>query len=85
MIYFWLLNLLIFLNFQNTKYTFKIAEVYEGPIIIKRDTETEDNKYGFEGVRAFKYKGEYHLFTSKRFGRSRPSKNGFRNFLYSLK
>ena len=67
MIYFWLLNLLFFLNFQNTKYTFKIVKVHEGPIIKKRDAGTEDNKYGFEGGRAFKYKGEYHLFTSERF------------------
>ena len=67
MIYFWLLNLLFFLNFQNTKYTFKVVDVHEGPIIKKRDAGTEDNKYGFEGGRAFKYKGEYHLFTSERF------------------
>ena len=46
----------------------KILEIcggHEGPVIKKGDPGTEHNKYGFECGHAFKYKGEYHLFTAE--------------------
>ena len=46
----------------------EICGGHQGPVIKQGDPGTEDNKYGFEGGRAFKYKGEYHLFTAERFG-----------------
>jgi len=47
---------------------FEVCGGREGPVIKKGDPGTEDNKYGFEGGRAFKYKGEYHMMTAERFG-----------------
>ena len=46
----------------------EICGGHQGPVIKQGDPGTEDNKYGFEGGRAFKYKGEYQLFTAERFG-----------------
>ena len=49
------------------KYKLEVIKVHEGPVIKKGDPGTEDNKYGFEGGTAFKYNGEYQLFTAERF------------------
>ena len=49
----------------------KILEIcggHDGPVIRQGDPGTEGNKYGFEGGRAFKYKGDYHIFTAERVG-----------------
>jgi hypothetical protein len=49
----------------------KILEIcggHDGPVIKQGDPGTEGNKYGFEGGRAFKYKGDYHIFTAERVG-----------------
>ena len=46
----------------------EICGGHQGPVIKQGDPGTEDNKYGFEGGRAFKYKGEYHLFTAELIG-----------------
>lgn len=67
MINIYILKLIILFSLNNQKHTLKVVEVHEGPIIKKGDLGTEGNKYGFEGGRAFKYKGEYHIFTSERF------------------
>jgi hypothetical protein len=53
---------------QNSNLRLEIIEVYEFPVIKEGDPGTEDNKYGFEGGRVIKYKGNYHLFTAERFG-----------------
>jgi hypothetical protein len=39
--------------------------VSEEPVLTEGDPGTEENKYGFEGGRALKYNGEYHLFTTE--------------------
>ncbi len=44
---------------------FEIASSSDGPVIKKGDPGTENNKYGFEGGRALKLNGIYHLFTSE--------------------
>ena len=44
---------------------FEIVSSSDGPVIKKGDPGTENNKYGFEGGRAFKLNGIYHLFTSE--------------------
>jgi hypothetical protein len=53
---------------QETPFSLEVVAMHEGPVIDQGDPGTHDNKYGFEGGRAFKYKGNYHLFTAERFG-----------------
>ena len=57
MVNIYVLKLIILFSLNNQKHTLKVVEVHEGPIIKKGDLGTEGNKYGFEGGRAFKYKG----------------------------
>jgi hypothetical protein len=45
--------------------TLKVLEVHPGPVIAKGDPGTEGNIYGFEGGRAHKIDGTYHLFTTE--------------------
>jgi len=47
---------------------FEVINVHDGPVLKKGDLGTEGNEYGFEGGRAFRFKGEYHMFTSETFG-----------------
>lgn len=47
---------------------FEIVYVHNQPVITKGDIGTENNLYGFEGGRAFKLNGEYHLFTTEMSG-----------------
>jgi hypothetical protein len=49
----------------NNNCVFEIVSSSDGPVIKKGDPGTENNKYGFEGGRAFKLNGIYHLFTSE--------------------
>lgn len=44
---------------------FRIIDVHPGPVIKLGDPGTEGNKYGFEGGRAHKINGTYHLFTTE--------------------
>ena len=66
--YFLALLYFTFTNAQNLQIRLQVLEVHNGPVIKKGDKGTEHNKYGFEGGRAFKYKGEYQLFTAERHG-----------------
>ena len=66
--YFLALLFFTFTNAQNLQIKLQVLEVHNGPVIKKGDKGTEHNKYGFEGGRAFKYKGEYQLFTAERHG-----------------
>lgn len=47
---------------------FEVIDCHNGPVLKKGDPGTKDNKYGFEGGRVFKFKGQYHMFTSECFG-----------------
>jgi len=47
---------------------FEVVDGHQGPVIKRGDQGTEENKYGFEGGRAFKFKNEYHLFTAEMSG-----------------
>jgi hypothetical protein len=53
---------------QGTNYVFEVVDYHPGPVIKKGDPGTEENKYGFEGGMAFKFKGQYHMFTAEMAG-----------------
>ena len=47
---------------------FDVVYLHNQPVITKTDKGTDDNLYGFEGGRALKLNGEYHLFTTEMSG-----------------
>ncbi|TVR56830.1 MAG: hypothetical protein EA426_13195 [Spirochaetaceae bacterium] len=47
---------------------FTVKNLYRTPVITKTDSGTEANTYGFEGGRALKVDGTYHLFTTEMSG-----------------
>jgi hypothetical protein len=53
---------------QGTNYVFEVVDYHPEPVIKKGDPGTAENKYGFEGGTAFKFKGQYHLFTAEMAG-----------------
>ncbi|NOR27960.1 MAG: hypothetical protein GQ540_05480 [Lutibacter sp.] len=65
---------------QDFEYSLEVEDVHEGPVIKKGDSNTQDNKYGFEGGTVIRYKNEYHLFTAERFGKPRLVKMRLANW-----
>jgi len=50
---------------QSTDCLFEVIDCHSGPVLKKGDAGTKANKYGFEGGKAFKLNGLYHLFTTE--------------------
>lgn len=63
-----LLTSLLALGCQSDNAVLEVVYCHPGPVIKKGDPGTENNKHGFEGTRAFKFNGIYHLFTSEMIG-----------------
>jgi hypothetical protein len=63
-----LLILLILVTASACGQELHVTKKWANPILTVRSNGAEGNKYGFEGGRALKLKGVYHLFTSEMVG-----------------